>query len=94
MAQCATMLLSFKKRSIADRVPLWNKNKCIQCNTCSFVCPHATIRPVLMDDDEYASAPDIVKDDYLNAMGPGLQGLKFRIQVSNQELCGMWLVCR
>lgn len=80
-----------QKRSIADRVPHWNKNKCIQCNTCSFVCPHATIRPVLMDDAEYAASPDIVKDDFLNAMGPGLQGLKFRIQVSTKNCVGCGL---
>jgi len=84
--------ITFKqKRSIADRVPHWNKNKCIQCNTCAFVCPHATIRPVLLDDAEYEAAPDIVKGDVLNAMGPGLQGLKFRIQVSPKNCVGCGL---
>jgi len=80
-----------QKRSIADRVPLWNKNKCIQCNTCAFVCPHATIRPILMNDEEYAAAPSIVKDDFLPSNKPGLQGLKFRIQVSPKNCVGCGL---
>ncbi|MFA6675436.1 MAG: pyruvate:ferredoxin (flavodoxin) oxidoreductase [Bacilli bacterium] len=80
-----------QKRSIADRVPHWNKNKCIQCNTCAFVCPHATIRPVLLDEQELAATPSIAKDDVLNAMGPGLQGLKFRIQVSPRNCVGCGL---
>ena len=80
-----------EKRSIADRVPLWHKEACIQCNQCAFVCPHATLRPILMDDAEYEAAPAIVKDDVLPAMGPGLQGLKFRIQVSPRNCVGCGL---
>ena len=84
--------ITFKeKRSIADRVPLWNKDACIQCNQCAFVCPHATIRPILLDDQELENAPEGVKDDVLNAMGPGLQGLKFRIQVSPRNCVGCGL---
>jgi pyruvate-ferredoxin/flavodoxin oxidoreductase len=51
-----------ERRSIADRVPLWHKENCIQCNQCAFVCPHATIRPFLLDEEEVANAPAIVKD--------------------------------
>lgn len=82
--------ITFKeKRSIADVVPHWIKENCIQCNTCSFVCPHATIRPFLINDAELAAAPDIVKNDVINAVGgPSVAGLKFRIQVSTQNCVG------
>jgi pyruvate-ferredoxin/flavodoxin oxidoreductase len=78
-----------EKRSIADIVPRWIKENCIQCNTCSFVCPHATIRPFLINDEELAKAPDIVKNGVINAVGgPSVAGLKFRIQVSTQNCVG------
>lgn len=80
-----------EKRSIADRVPLWHKEACIQCNQCAFVCPHATIRPILLDEKEMEKAPEIMKGDVLDAMGPGLQGLKFRIQVSPRNCVGCGL---
>ena len=81
--------ITFKeKRSIADMVPRWIKENCIQCNTCSFVCPHATIRPFLIDEEELAKAPDIVKNDVKDAVGPNVKGLKFRIQVSTQNCVG------
>ena len=84
--------ITFKeKRSIADRVPLWHKENCIQCNQCAFVCPHATIRPILMDDAELEGAPELVKEGVLNALGPGLQGLKYRIQVSPRNCVGCGL---
>ncbi len=79
-----------EKRSIADKVPLWHADGCIQCNQCAFVCPHATLRPILMDEKEYAEAPENAKEA-LNAMGPGLQGLKFRIQVSPRNCVGCGL---
>ena len=50
-----------EQRSIADRVPLWHKENCIQCNQCAFVCPHATIRPFLLNEEELAKAPALVK---------------------------------
>ena len=79
-----------ERRSIADRVPLWHPEACIQCNQCAFVCPHATIRPILMDEKEYEAAPELAKDA-VNAMGPGLQGLKYRIQVSPRNCVGCGL---
>jgi len=83
--------ITFKeKRSIADRVPLWHPEACIQCNQCAFVCPHATIRPILMDEEEYEKAPALAKE-VLDATGPGLQGLKFRIQVSPRNCVGCGL---
>ena len=79
-----------ERRSIADRVPLWHPEACIQCNQCAFVCPHATIRPILMDEKEYEAAPELAKEA-INAMGPGLAGLKYRIQVSPRNCVGCGL---
>ena len=79
--------ITFKeKRSIADRVPVWNSKDCIQCNNCAFVCPHATIRPFLLTEEELANAPKIVKDDVLPAMG--VANLKYRLQVSPKNCVG------
>ncbi len=49
---------AYEKRGIAVDVPSWNPDNCIQCNFCSYVCPHAVIRPVVMTDDELKSAPN------------------------------------
>ncbi len=87
--------ITFKqKRSIASMVPHWTKENCIQCNTCSLVCPHATIRPFLLDEKEVEGLPENVKDDVLPAMGPTVAGLKFRIQVSPMNCvgCGLCVV--
>jgi pyruvate-ferredoxin/flavodoxin oxidoreductase len=81
-----------EKRSIADRVPVWHKENCIQCNQCAFVCPHATIRPFLINEAEMAKMPEYAKDDVLDAMGgPQAKGLKFRIQVSPRNCVGCGL---
>ena len=76
----------YEKRTIAINVPQWIPENCIQCNQCSLVCPHATIRPFLLTDEEAAAAPEgfVVKD----ATGPQLKGLKFRIQVSPRDCAG------
>ncbi len=50
-----------EKRGVAVNVPVWNASKCIQCNMCSFVCPHATIRPFAMTEEEAAKAPATTK---------------------------------
>ncbi len=83
-----------EKRSIADRVPLWHKENCIQCNQCAFVCPHATIRPFLLTDEEVKGLPENVKDDVLKAMGPKVGDLKFRIQITPKNCvgCGLCVV--
>ena len=82
-----------EKRSIADRVPLWHPEACVQCNNCAFVCPHATIRPFLLNDEELANAPAIVKNEVKDAMLPMLKakGLKYRLQVSPQNCVGCGL---
>ena len=76
----------YEKRTVAVSVPEWNVDKCIQCNQCSLVCPHAAIRPVLLNEEEAAKAPAsfVTKD----ATGPQLKGLKFRMQVSPRDCLG------
>ncbi len=76
----------FEKRTVAVNVPSWNVDKCIQCNQCSLVCPHAAIRPILLTEEEAAKAPAsfVTKD----AVGPQLKGLKFRMQVSPRDCLG------
>ena len=49
---------AFEKRGIAVDIPVWNPENCIQCNRCSYVCPHAVIRPVAMTEAEAAAAPE------------------------------------
>jgi len=81
-----------EKRSIADRVPVWNKDNCIQCNQCAFVCPHATIRPFLLTDEEIKKLPLDEQADVLPAMGgANVKDLKFRIQVSPMNCVGCGL---
>ncbi len=76
----------YEKRTVAVSVPSWDETKCIQCNQCSLVCPHAAIRPILLTEDEAAKAPStfVTKD----ATGPQLKGLKFRMQVSPRDCLG------
>ncbi len=76
----------FEKRTVAVSVPEWNIDKCIQCNMCSLVCPHAAIRPVLMTEEEAAGAPETFNAK--DATGPQLKGLKYRIQVSPRDCLG------
>ncbi len=52
---------AYEKRGVAVSVPSWNPNKCIGCNSCSFVCPHAAIRPFAMTEEEAAAAPAVTK---------------------------------
>ena len=77
---------AYEKRGVAVTVPKWDAEKCIQCGNCSFVCPHATIRPFLLDADEAAKAPaGFVTAD---AKGKGLEGLKYRMQISPLDCLG------
>ncbi|NLJ79803.1 MAG: pyruvate:ferredoxin (flavodoxin) oxidoreductase [Firmicutes bacterium] len=77
---------AYEKRGIAVLVPQWQLEKCIQCNQCSFVCPHAVIRPFLLDEEELSAAPEgfLTK----KALGKELQGLNYRIQVSALDCTG------
>ncbi len=76
----------YEKRGIAVDVPEWQIEHCIQCNQCSYVCPHAAIRPFLLDENEVKNAPEDFKS--LKAMGKGFEGLNFRIQVSVLDCAG------
>ncbi len=76
----------YEKRGIAVHVPLWKPENCIQCNQCAYVCPHAVIRPFLLDEKEAASVPAGTK--LIDAKGKGLEGLKFRIQISPLDCTG------
>ncbi|MCI9105720.1 MAG: pyruvate:ferredoxin (flavodoxin) oxidoreductase [Lachnospiraceae bacterium] len=75
---------AYEKRGIAVNVPVWNPDNCIQCNFCSYVCPHAVIRPVAMTADEAAKAPADMK------MLPmtGMADYKFAITVSALDCTG------
>ncbi len=76
----------YEKRGIAIHVPEWIPENCIQCNQCSFVCPHAVIRPVLADDDDLIDAPSEFKT--VEAKGKELEGLNYRIQISPLDCTG------
>lgn len=76
----------FEKRMPALFVPEWIPENCIQCNQCSMVCPHAVIRPFVLDEEEAANAP---KDMTLvDAKGKEFAGMKFRMQVSPMDCLG------
>ena len=74
----------YEKRGVAVNVPDWDITKCIQCNQCSLVCPHAAIRPVLLTADEKAAAPA----GFETKAATGLAGLEYRMQVSPLDCLG------
>lgn len=80
-----------EQRSIADRVPEWNKEYCVQCNQCAFVCPHATIRPFLLNEEEIAKGPEGLGELTKDAVGPTVKGMKYIIQVSPKNCVGCGL---
>ena len=75
---------AYEKRGIAVKVPVWNPDNCIQCNFCSYVCPHAVIRPVAMTADEAAKAPADMKMLDMT----GMPGMKFAISISALDCTG------
>lgn len=77
---------AYEKRGIALNVPEWQIDNCIQCNQCSYVCPHAVIRPFLVTEDEKAHAPEGFTTK--KAIGKGMEGYEFRIQVSPLDCTG------
>ena len=77
---------AYEKRGIAVTVPEWQKENCTQCNQCSYVCPHASIRPMLFTDEELKKAPEGFET--LDAKGKGLEGYKYKIQVSPLDCTG------
>jgi pyruvate-ferredoxin/flavodoxin oxidoreductase len=77
---------AYEKRGIAVNVPEWQKENCIQCNQCAFVCPHAVIRPFLVNEAEKSAAPDTFET--IKATGKGFEGLEYRIQISSLDCTG------
>lgn len=76
----------YEKRGIAAAVPEWQVDKCIQCNRCAYVCPHAVVRPFLVTEEEKANAP--AGFETKKAVGKGLENYEFRIQVSPLDCTG------
>lgn len=76
----------YEKRGIAVNIPKWEIDNCIQCNQCAYVCPHAAIRPFLMNEEDVNNAPEAAVSK--PAIGKDFKGLNFRIQVSPLDCTG------
>ena len=76
---------AYEKRGVAVNVPEWQADKCIQCNSCAFVCPHAAIRPFLLTDEEAANAPEGLK---LQDGKATFKAYKFALSVSVLDCTG------
>ncbi len=74
---------AYEKRGIGIDVPRWNPDGCIQCNFCSYVCPHACIRPVALDEETLAQAPEGTVTDM-----KGMENMKFAVTVSALDCTG------
>ena len=77
---------AYEKRGVAVMVPEWDETKCIQCNRCSYVCPHATIRPFALTEEEVAAAPAGLQTAKM--VGKGLENYKFTMAVSPMDCMG------
>ena len=75
---------AYEKRGIAVDIPVWIPENCIQCNRCSYVCPHAVIRPIALTEEEVANAPEGIQT--VDMMG--MPGMKFAITVSAYDCTG------
>jgi pyruvate-ferredoxin/flavodoxin oxidoreductase len=79
-------ITAYEKRGIAVNVPQWIMERCIQCNQCSYVCPHSVIRPFLLNEEELENAPEtfVTKP----ATGRNLEGYHYKIQISPMDCTG------
>jgi len=77
---------AFEKRAINSEAPVWIPENCIQCNQCAYVCPHAVVRPFVLDDNELAGAPAELKS--VKMLGKGNEDKKFSICVSALDCTG------
>lgn len=77
---------AYEKRGIAVNIPEWIEERCIQCNQCAYVCPHAVIRPFLLDDEELAKAPETFVTK--KPVGKNFEGYHYKIQVSPMDCTG------
>jgi pyruvate-ferredoxin/flavodoxin oxidoreductase len=80
---------AWEKRNIAEVVPVWEPDVCIQCGQCSFVCPHSVIRAKYYDEDKLDSAPDTFKSAPINARG--FPGVRFSLQFYVEDCTGCGL---
>ena len=78
---------AYEKRGVAVKVPTWDAGKCIQCNQCSYVCPHATIRPFALTEEELKNAPEGTKSAAFKA-GKGKGVYSFGIAISPLDCMG------
>ena len=78
---------AYEKRGVAVNVPVWTPDKCVQCNICSYVCPHAAIRPYIVNADEVAAAPAQTKFKD-KVIGKGLEAYKYTLSVSPLDCMG------
>ena len=85
--KCGTSKL--EKRKISEIVPSWINNNCIQCNQCSFVCPHSVIRPFLLNKEEYDKSPEYIKQKCKNVIGKN--DLYFILGISIKDCTGCGL---
>ena len=77
---------AYEKRGIAVTVPTWDASTCIQCNQCAFVCPHATIRPFALTEEEAAAAPETTT--LIPAKGKTAAGLQYTLAISPLDCMG------
>lgn len=85
-------LTAYEKRGIAVQIPRWNAEKCIQCNRCAMVCPHAVIRPYLLNEQEKHNAPEGFVTIPANGAA---KGMEFTLQISAYDCtgCGSCVSC-
>ncbi|MBL8028743.1 MAG: pyruvate:ferredoxin (flavodoxin) oxidoreductase, partial [Fibrobacteres bacterium] len=81
-----TATTQYEKRNIAENIPVWNADTCIQCNQCSLVCPHAAIRPKVYDPKLLDKAPPTFKSK--DAIGKEFAGMKYSLQVAPEDCTG------
>lgn len=77
---------AFEKRGVATNVPEWKGDKCIQCNQCSMVCPHASIRPIVLNEEEAGNAPE--NFGAIDIKGKEFPGCKYKMQVDPLDCMG------
>lgn len=75
---------AWEKREIAIDVPLWDPNKCIQCNQCSYVCSHSVIRPTLFTKEEMSNTPE----SFVTAAAKGFKDMQYHLGISAQDCTG------
>ncbi len=78
---------AYEKRGVSVTVPVWHADRCVQCNNCAFVCPHATLRPFALDDEEASNAPAAAKLLPIK-IGKGKNKYKFTMTVSPLDCMG------